>query len=361
MRRTLLPGLLAIHLLASGGAAQSRPADRAANTDMLRLSRPSMVLGEEEGTGPATFGGISASALDRGGRIYVLDYGDNSVRVFDARGRFLGRTGRPGRGPGDLAAPNRLIHDGDSTLYVTDEVNGLVEFRTRQGMLSHVRTYGAELRPRSACVFRGQVVVGGYRDARTVHFIGPDGRILRSIGEPFAVMAPPQVTARVDTIPALIELANRASVLLACSESESMIVVAQASGPSVRAYRPDGTEAWRLTLAEYLGNTHFRDGAGANIVVYGKDVTLSLMLIDDRTLLLQASRRESQRVGNGGSARLLSTQLWLASTLIDLRTGSVLGSTRSLPLLLAVRSGVAIEAEEEPFPRLRVREVAVPR
>lgn len=323
----------------------------------VRLGRTILTLGDEDAATPTTFGGIASVALDKDGTIYVLDYGDNSIRVFDRRGRFVTRAGRPGRGPGDLAAPNRLLHDGDSTLYVTDEVNGVVVFRTGGGVLRHVRTFGADLRPRSACVYRGGLVIGGYRDQRIFHFVSSNGEIVRSGGDPFPFRAPIQIKARVDTIVALRELANRASVVLVCAEADSLLIVAQASGPGIRAYRADGALAWEHQIPEYAGSTYFTDSRGAPIIAYGKDVTLAATLLDAQTLLVQFSHRETGSTGSGRTRRIVSRQLWLSSTVLDLRTGQVRSTSRSLPLLLAVRGPTAIEMEEEPFPLLRVRSI----
>lgn len=56
---------------------------------------------------------------DREGRVYVLDTAGGRVVVFGRSGRFIGRVGRPGQGPGELSEPTALAvsTDGDVAVY----------------------------------------------------------------------------------------------------------------------------------------------------------------------------------------------------------------------------------------------------
>ena len=73
-------------------------------------------LGDILGDGPNSFGDISDIAVDRDGRIFVLDVGAREVRAFDGRGRYLRRIAGHGQGPGELiyfpmaAGPNDGMH-----------------------------------------------------------------------------------------------------------------------------------------------------------------------------------------------------------------------------------------------------------
>ena len=73
-------------------------------------------LGDILGDGPNSFGDISDIAVDRDGRIFVLDVGAREVRAFDGRGRYLRRMAGNGQGPGELiyfpmaAGPNDGMH-----------------------------------------------------------------------------------------------------------------------------------------------------------------------------------------------------------------------------------------------------------
>lgn len=55
------------------------------------------------GDGPDAFGDVSSLAADHAGRLYVVDSGAEEIRVFDSDDRHVGRFGRRGGGPGELA------------------------------------------------------------------------------------------------------------------------------------------------------------------------------------------------------------------------------------------------------------------
>jgi hypothetical protein len=58
---------------------------------------------------PYQFAGIISIDCDASGKIYVLDYKDVCVKVFDKTGRFIRRMFRPGKGPEELSAPSKLL------------------------------------------------------------------------------------------------------------------------------------------------------------------------------------------------------------------------------------------------------------
>ncbi|WP_165864490.1 hypothetical protein [Capsulimonas corticalis] len=71
--------------------------------------------------GQGRFGQPWGIAVDRAtGRVYVTDHNRSSVSMFDGRGRFLGRFGGLGRGPGKLLSANFVVADGAGDVYVTD-------------------------------------------------------------------------------------------------------------------------------------------------------------------------------------------------------------------------------------------------
>ncbi len=57
------------------------------------------------------------------GTVYVLDWGDCCVRVFDPRGKFLRQVGRKGQGPGDFDTPCWFDVDDQGRIHVTDMRN----------------------------------------------------------------------------------------------------------------------------------------------------------------------------------------------------------------------------------------------
>lgn len=324
--------------------------------DRLPLGRQLFAIGKEDEDSNELFGSTTAAAFDKAGRLFVLDDSDNTVRVFSANGKYVGKMGRTGRGPGDLTTPAALVHDGDSLLHVLDAVNGVVTFKTGATEFSHLRTFGPELRPRSACLLNGQLLVAGYRDGRQVHFIKSDGEIERSIGEPFPIESPPDVPYKTDTVRVLIDYANSgAPARMACLPTLGTIVIAQLQGSAVRAYSPAGALKWSITLPDYQGHTFWIDAKKQPVVVFGADATFSALPIGERQVLIQVSRRETLP-GRGGVGRTIRTdQVFMTSYLVDAETGKIVAVGRDLGRVLAVAAGRLAEAETDPFPRVRVR------
>ena len=96
-------------LLALLSTAAQRP-------DTVR-ARILATIGEHSAT-PFLLGEISGIAIDDSGRIYVADFQDPRVVVFDSRGRHLATIGRKGQGPGEFTAPTGPTFGPDGALYV---------------------------------------------------------------------------------------------------------------------------------------------------------------------------------------------------------------------------------------------------
>ena len=67
------------------------------------------------------------AAVDRQGRVYVADWGNSRIQVFDGEGRFLAAWGGIGSDAGELNGPNSLVLDGAGNVYVTDDGNDRVQ------------------------------------------------------------------------------------------------------------------------------------------------------------------------------------------------------------------------------------------
>lgn len=65
-------------------------------------------------------GELSSIAADRAGTIYVSDFSNSLIWVFDPSGRPLPSFGRRGEGPGEFQAPTGLGVGPDGVLYVRD-------------------------------------------------------------------------------------------------------------------------------------------------------------------------------------------------------------------------------------------------
>lgn len=74
-------------------------------------------IGETSST-PFLLGEISGFTLDDSGRIYIADFQEPRVVVFNSRGRHLASIGRKGQGPGEFTAPTGPVIGADGALYV---------------------------------------------------------------------------------------------------------------------------------------------------------------------------------------------------------------------------------------------------
>ena len=88
------------------------------------------------------FNGPQGIAIDRAGRVYVVDTGYARVQVFDSEGRFLRMWGTPGTGPGQFRRPWRVALDAADNVYVTDLGNHRVQVFANDGRF--LRAWGAQ-------------------------------------------------------------------------------------------------------------------------------------------------------------------------------------------------------------------------
>ena len=73
-------------------------------------------LAEEGRIGPTSFGSIAQVAVDSGGRLAVLDFQAQELRVFGPDGAHRGTFGGEGEGPGELSMAVGVIADGNRLL-----------------------------------------------------------------------------------------------------------------------------------------------------------------------------------------------------------------------------------------------------
>ena len=69
------------------------------------------------------------AAVDAAGRVFVTDYSNNRVQVFDRDGRFLAAWGEYGTDAGEFISALGVAVGGDGTVYVTDAGKRLQAFR----------------------------------------------------------------------------------------------------------------------------------------------------------------------------------------------------------------------------------------
>jgi sugar lactone lactonase YvrE len=148
-----------------------------------------------------TFQEAVGVATDSGGRVYVFNRGEHPVAIFSPEGEFLGSWGE-----GQFERPHGIMIGPDDALYLTDDCGHTVGKYTRDGRLllelgvpgqpsvTGHRDFDYRTIERGGPPFRypTNVALGpesdiyvsdGYGNAR-VHRFAPDGRLIRSWGEP---------------------------------------------------------------------------------------------------------------------------------------------------------------------------------
>lgn len=85
-------------------------------------------IGRIEGAHEYTFNRVSDVSVGPDGRVYVLDSGDNVVKVYDSDGTFAYRLGGPGDGPSEFRGASRLLWAGDTLEVFDARVPKLVQF-----------------------------------------------------------------------------------------------------------------------------------------------------------------------------------------------------------------------------------------
>ncbi len=78
--------------------------------DILSL-KEDLRLGGPEAKGDYSFNGIMTLAVDAQENIFVLDYKESHVKVFDKTGKYLRTIGRKGQGPGELDTPQDIAFE----------------------------------------------------------------------------------------------------------------------------------------------------------------------------------------------------------------------------------------------------------
>lgn len=96
-----------------------------------RLVEELRIGGTEEG--PGSFNEIRDIAVDSKGRVFVLDYQTEEIRLFGADGKFIRLVGRKGAGPGEYRQPNGIRLAPDGTLWVNDHRNARYTVFTAEG------------------------------------------------------------------------------------------------------------------------------------------------------------------------------------------------------------------------------------
>jgi hypothetical protein len=98
-----------------------------------RTPQQELIIGELDGAEELTFGQIDGLAVSEDGSIYVLDGQAQTIRIFDATGRYVSTFGRAGEGPGELKQPGGMVFLPDGRLAVRDPGNARISIYSATG------------------------------------------------------------------------------------------------------------------------------------------------------------------------------------------------------------------------------------
>lgn len=113
----------AIDTLASGQVVVTNPATPLWAPGSEWRVVEELRIGRVDGDGPDLFGSIYSLAVDRGGRIWVLEGQSQELRVFSAAGEYIRTVGRRGGGPGEFSNALRIDLSPGGDLWVMDPAN----------------------------------------------------------------------------------------------------------------------------------------------------------------------------------------------------------------------------------------------
>lgn len=335
----------ALFTAAGQAVAQAAPA-LLPLSKLIQASSPRLKIGTESEPGPTLLGPIVAVALDSSGNVYVLDTSVHKIKVFNPEGRYITSVGNLGRGPGDFAAVQGLVHDGKSSLYVVDRINGISVYSTENGRPTYKSRVATDWQPSSACILNGRLVVKAWHNDRILHVFNADGSS-QSIGEPFAP----------DSIPMVRMFINRAG-LIGCDSRRGIVYVLSSPAPAtVRAYDLTGRVIWESRLPEYLGTRIFSDHGGVSMML-ARFLENTVLTVGPNRLVIQA--RDVVRKAPRGRAGVFATKFELqgiATYVIDGETGRLLAREYGFPLIGAMFGDLAATIEEDPFPRVSLMTV----
>ncbi len=149
----------------------------------------------EKGKGEGQFYGVTDIAVDRQGRVYVVDAGRGDVpnggpaiQVFDADGDFLAAWGGHGTEEGQLIDPNGVAIDGNGDVWVADFGNNRVQQFTPDGTFLTAwgesgSKEGQFFNPTDVAVdAHGRIWVSDWSNHR-VQVFAPDGTFVTAWGD----------------------------------------------------------------------------------------------------------------------------------------------------------------------------------
>ncbi len=296
-----------------------------------------------------TIGDIGDARLLPDGGVALLDKQLINLRIFDKVGRPRQTVGREGQGPEEFARRVwSLAVDGTGALYVGDLSRSVKQFRGSAKGYAYERAWRFDLAPRSMCLLDSLLVAVAARPDRSglLHTFQLNGGGGADFGR-FYESPNPGVNLGFNL------------GLIACDAQRQLIYFALEGGfGEIRAYRPDGTPAWRSSIDGFRSNIITSEANGGMSVRGSPDgvhTVRSLVLIPGAGLLVQVGFASLDDV----KSRTDFSKL--VSFLLDPANGHAVNLGTSLPLIVDATASRVLEVSHDPFPRFEVHAISAKR
>jgi hypothetical protein len=187
-----------------------------------------MSCGEEGGPEAAMLNKPIELKVDGQGRVYVMDWGDMNIKVYDDQGRFLRTISRQGQGPGEFGTPARFGLLSRGRIGLLDGGQHRVTILTTQG--EYVSSFPVE---------------GFHRD------IAVDGKDRLFLGKWSAVKEPDKISTEFQEIPYVTSIfrtdeTGKELVHLADLLGESIMMKSSGGGGAVGMVGGGITVGWTV-------------------------------------------------------------------------------------------------------------------
>jgi hypothetical protein len=197
-----------------------------------------MRVGGDDGPGAELFTRLGGAAMDRHGRLIVLDQGESRIVVFAPNGRRTQYLGRRGGGPGEFQEARAMTITATDALLIVDPAGSrLTRYDlSRPDSVRYGGTWPIAVRGTAICASGERVFLLGDGGQEMVHEyrLTPSGpELVRSFGEPQSKR------------PGMAESPLRLPMAmgsLACSPNSGLVAFGSTSLGEVRVFGPGGGE-----------------------------------------------------------------------------------------------------------------------
>ena len=212
-------------------------------TFMDQVEYDSITVGVNEGMQDEMFGYIVDARMDQRMGIAVLDAEYSEVRVYDYRGKLIGKFGAKGKGPGEFLHPRQLaITNAGRTVFVLTAERRVSVFERYDSTEFRLKsTIATEVGGVAGCAMNGHLYLLAYSPEQEgiIHKFSPEGEHITSFGAPY-----------ISPNPFMVESQSRRG-LLACSEEYRLVGLIRENIPALTAYTDTGDIAWQVRFADF--------------------------------------------------------------------------------------------------------------